>query len=244
MQLTVLGCHGPYPPAGGSCSGYLVDYNGCRILLDCGNGVLSRLQHNLKLWELDAIILSHLHADHLSDIMVLRYGLEKAYQDRLRKKPLRLYAPPGPATEFERLHYKNAYKVIPLEPGRDIEIGPFAIETTYGAHSVPALAMRIRTASSQMVYTGDTEYIDCLSAFSKGTDLLLCDANYLEQDIENGLPNHMSAAQAAALAASAGVKKLLLTHHYPGRDPAVSLAEAFKYFPEAAVAVEGRIYMI
>jgi len=78
MKLTVLGCCGPYPAAGGACSGYLLEEDGYRVLIDCGNGVLSRLQQHLKSWELEAVLLSHLHFDHTADLMVLRYALDYA----------------------------------------------------------------------------------------------------------------------------------------------------------------------
>ncbi len=75
MRLTVLGgVWPPYPPAGGACSGYLLENDGDRILIDCGNGVLSRLQKYLAPWELDAIVISHLHNDHISDLFILRYA--------------------------------------------------------------------------------------------------------------------------------------------------------------------------
>jgi ribonuclease BN (tRNA processing enzyme) len=76
MKLTILGNNGPFPGAGGACSGYLLSNEKCNILLDCGNGVLSNLQKLIPLKMLDAIILTHLHSDHISDMMVLRYAIQ------------------------------------------------------------------------------------------------------------------------------------------------------------------------
>lgn len=244
MQLTVLGCYGPYPPAGGACSGYLVRENGFNLLIDCGNGVMSRLQNHLEFWQLDAVILSHLHADHYSDTMIMRYGLEIAFSKGLRSKPLPLYAPPEPVSEFERLPYKNAYAVSSLAEGGEWRLGPFTIKTMAGIHAVPSLAFCIQSPSGTLVYSGDTEYYEGLAEFASGADILLCEANYQEADIRNGLPNHLSSAQAAQIATAAGVKKLLLTHHHPERDPATSLAEAVKHFPGAELASEGAIYYV
>lgn len=242
MKLTVLGCYGPYPPGGGCCSGYLLQENNCNILIDCGNGVLSRLQEHLDYQDLDAVILSHLHADHVSDIMIMRYGLEIAYNRGERSEPLHLYAPDTPGEEFDRLPYKNAYTVKALQPGKELQIGPFAIRVRTGVHAVPSMAMHITSASGTLVYSGDTEYYPELEQFASGADLFLCEANFTEADIENGLPNHLSTAQAARLAAAAGVKKLLLTHHHPERDLTKSLKEAEKYFPAAEQAREGLSY--
>lgn len=244
MQLTVLGCYGPYPPAGGACSGYLVREGDYNLLIDCGNGVLSRLQEHLKFWQLDAVILSHLHADHYSDIMVMRYGLEIAFGKGLRSEPLPLYAPAEPPLEFERLPYKNAYAVNAVADGEELNLGPFSIKFKAGIHAVSSMAMRIESPAAVLVYSGDTEYSSGLVDLAQGADLFLCEANYLDADILAGLPNHLSSDQAARIAASAGVKKLLLTHHHPERDPAASLAEAGKYFHTVEPAREGKTLQI
>jgi len=244
MQLTVLGCFGPYPPAGGCCSGYLLQEDNCNLLIDCGNGVLSRLQQHLDYRKLNAVILSHLHADHYSDIMIMRYGLEISFQQGERFEPLPLYAPAHPETEFESLPYKNAYSVSTLEAGQTLQIGPFTILPREGVHAIASMALKIRTASKIFVYSGDTEYDSGLEQFASGADFFLCEANYLEADIEKGFPNHLSSAQAAQIAAAAGVKKLYLTHHHPERELEQYLAEAKKYFSKVEAAREGEKYLI
>ncbi len=238
MQLSILGCYGPYPPAGGACSGYLLQDKGCSILLDCGNGVLSRLQNYLSFWQLDAVLLSHLHADHFSDVMIMRYGLEMAYNRGLRTEPLPLYAPADPVSEFERLPYKNAYNVMSIADGEELTIGPFRILFRSGIHAVPAFSMRIEAPSATLVYSGDTEYYRGLEELAFGADLFLCEANYSEADLDAGLPNHLSAAQAAQVAAAAGVKRLMLTHHHPEREPGLSLSPAAKHYPGVELATE------
>lgn len=244
MQLTVLGCYGPYPPAGGACSGYLLESGGTALLLDCGNGVLSRLQQHLPFWKLDAVILSHLHADHCADLSVMRYGLEMAYNRRLRSEPLPLYAPAEPSAEFERLPYKNAYNVKKIIEGDKLSLGPFSVSFNFGVHAVPSVGIRIETAEAGLVYSGDTEYHSGLEELARGARLFLCEANYLEADLNAGLRNHLSAGQAARIAAAAGVKELVLTHHHPESDPAAVLDESAKHFPSAGLAVEGKTYFM
>jgi ribonuclease BN (tRNA processing enzyme) len=244
VQLTVLGCYGPYPPAGGACSGYLLEAGDTTVLLDCGNGVLSRLQQHLPFWKLDAVILSHLHADHCADLAVMRYGLEMAYKRGLRNEPLPLYAPAEPAAEFERLPYKSAYNVEKIVEGGKLSFGSFSVNFRFGVHAVPSVGIRIDTAETSLVYSGDTEYHSGLEELASEARFFLCEANYLEADLESGLRNHLSADQAARIAAAAGVKELVLTHHHPERDPATVLAEAAKHFPSAVLAVEGRTFVI
>lgn len=239
MKLTVLGCYGPYPAAGGACSGYLLEEDGCRVLIDCGNGVLSRLQQHLKPWELEAVLLSHLHFDHTADLMVLRYALDYARARGLRLQPLPLYAPPEPASEFKRLLYKELFEPVAVSAAEPLQIGPFQIQFMETIHALPCLAMRIETEKGVLVYSGDTEYFDGLAVFAGGADLFLCEANYQEEDMAHSPSNHLSAAGAARLAAHAGVNRLLLTHLHPERRPALSLEEARKDYAAAELAREG-----
>lgn len=87
MKLTVLGNQGAAPGAGGVCSGYLLENDNAKVLIDCGSGVLANLQKVCKVSELDAIILTHLHSDHMSDMMVLKYTIEVS-RVRLGELPL------------------------------------------------------------------------------------------------------------------------------------------------------------
>ena len=97
MELTVLGRYGPYPRAGGACSGYLVRAEGTTLLVDCGAGVLSRLFSVCALCQIDAILLSHLHYDHCADLSVLRYALEQQGARGSVALPVPVYAPDAPA---------------------------------------------------------------------------------------------------------------------------------------------------
>ena len=64
MEVTILGCSGGYPGPGQSASGYLLTINEKKVLIDCGSGVFSNLQLHVPLNGLDAILITHLHADH------------------------------------------------------------------------------------------------------------------------------------------------------------------------------------
>lgn len=242
MELTVLGCYGPYPAAGGACSGYLLQEEGCRVLLDCGNGVLSRLQQQVSFKSLDAVVVSHLHSDHMADLLIMRYGLDMALARGERAEPLPLYAPPEPAAEYERLPYKNAYRLEPLNPSQPLQLGPFQFTFQQTVHALPCLAMRVESGRGILVYSGDTEYFPELATFVRGADLFLCEANFQNEDMAQNPPNHLSAAQAAQIAAEAGVGRLLLTHLHPERERSLSLREAEVYFKDVEAALEGARY--
>ncbi len=76
MRITVLGKSPSWQDAGGACSGYLVEDGGTRLLLDCGNGVFSKLRQRVDYTELDAVLISHLHADHFLDLVPYSYALD------------------------------------------------------------------------------------------------------------------------------------------------------------------------
>lgn len=207
MKLTVLGCYGPYPIKGGSCSGYLIEEDQSKILLDCGNGVFSNYQKNFSLEDLDAIILSHLHPDHISDIFILRYALE------FRKKSIKIFAPNNPHEEFIRLFHKS-YEISIIDSKKSFKIGNMMIHFEKMNHVVPDYAICIEANGKKLVYSGDTSYTQKLIDFSKNADFLLCEAGVLEKDLVN-TPPHLSPEQAVEIGERANAKRIMLTHFYP-----------------------------
>src|SRR2546426_10336893 len=96
MRLTVLGKSPSWQDAGGACSGYLIEEDGATVLLDCGNGVFSKLRRFRDYTAVDAVVISHLHADHFRDLAPFSYGL--TYPPRQPPEPVdRWPGPPGPA---------------------------------------------------------------------------------------------------------------------------------------------------
>ena len=94
MKLTVVGCSGSFPSAESACSSYLVEADGFRLLLDMGNGALGELQRHFGLYDLDAIFLSHLHADHCIDMCA--YFVARYYRhDGGRCDAIPVYGPEG-----------------------------------------------------------------------------------------------------------------------------------------------------
>ena len=71
LTVTVLGCDGSYPGPGGACSGYLVTCDGTNLWIDCGPGTLAAIQMHLRIEEIDAVLITHEHPDHWSDLQHL-----------------------------------------------------------------------------------------------------------------------------------------------------------------------------
>ena len=116
MKLTVLGCYGPYAPAAGACSGYLLQNDGFNLMLDCGHGAFAYLQKYINFRELHALVISHFHPDHYADIYAVRHALVGAFQDGSRKDPLVVYMPLEPKSIFDEISsWRDVFITIPLE---------------------------------------------------------------------------------------------------------------------------------
>lgn len=242
MQLTVLGAYGPYPPAGKACSGYLLEDGETKIMLDCGNGTLSRLQAKCHPWELQAVVISHLHSDHISDLFILRYALDMAVGRGDINGALKIYLPADPLEEFNRISYKEVFQLNKITADSNFVIGPFLFTCLRTVHPLETYAYKITAGNKTLIYSADTEYYPALEDFVAGCDLFLCEANYLEHDMPK--PNHLSAGQAGKIAADNRVQKLLITHLPPIRDPEEYLREARTYYSAAEIAREGETYQV
>ncbi len=209
MRLTVLGRYSPYPPPGGACVSYLLTAGETQILVECGSGAVSRLQEVSHWNNLSAVVLSHLHGDHMSDMLVLKYAVYLDVLSGKRKEPLVVYCPAEPAAERSLLDYKGAMRVVPVGPGDTVEIGGVTVKFVAAVHSIPALSMSFEHQGKRLVYSGDTEPNPALRALAEGADMLLCEATLTE---DRKGPGHMTGADAGRLAAGASVGRLLLTH--------------------------------
>lgn len=237
MKLTILGNNGPYPQKGGACSGYLLSSDSGRtnIIIDFGTGCLSNLPAHISYADINAMILSHLHFDHMSDMLPLQYAL----QFNPAAAPIPVFAPDAPAPVRELL---NA-PCFNTETIRNCEIGEMSIRVIPARHPVPTYAVRVECDGKVFGYTGDSNTLDTLPAFFEGCDLLLADAGL---SLEHWNPNapHFSAAGCGSLASSANAGKLLLTHLNPRYTTQALVDEARTEFTETQFTVIGESYRV
>ncbi|QGQ44571.1 MBL fold metallo-hydrolase [Metabacillus sediminilitoris] len=230
MKLKVIGYWGGFPAANEATSGYLLESNGYKLLVDCGSAVLSKLQETISIDELDAVILSHYHHDHIADIGPLQYANYVTSMLKGTKKTLPIYGHALDMQAFNRLTYKDATKGIVYDPHKSLMIGPFTLTFLRTIHPAPCFAMRITDQKSTIVYTADSSFQEAFIPFSTGADLLIAESNfYADQDGTNA--GHMNSKEAAHIAEAANVKQLLLTHlpHFGEHDNLVKEAsEDFK----------------
>lgn len=211
MKMTVIGFWGGYPEAGEATSGYLLEHNGFRLLVDCGSAVLSQLQKYIRVEELDAVLLSHYHHDHVADIGVLHYARLVKTLTVGNVPELPIYGHTLDERGFASLTHEPYTKGVAYDPEKTIEIGPFTIAFMKTKHPVPCFAMRITAGGQTIVYTADSSYLPEFMAFAKEADLLICECNmYADQD--GTKVGHMNSTEAGIIAKEAGVRKLLLTH--------------------------------
>lgn len=237
MNLTVLGCSGSYPGPGMACSGYLVRTDRTTIWLDAGSGTMANLQRHISIADVDAVVLTHGHVDHFTDVR----SLAVAAQYYVKRPKVPVY---GPADLMEFLRHSERH-LVPHDArdGDQITIGDVDLTFSATKHSVPTLAVRFDAGDRSLGYSSDTGPEWSLSALGDGLDLALVEATFLE-DGEGSSP-HLSARQAAMTAKDAGAKRLLLTHIAPTIDRDRSRAEAkAAYGGDVEIAVENQTYAL
>ncbi|MFE8700270.1 MBL fold metallo-hydrolase [Cytobacillus sp. FJAT-54145] len=215
MKLTTVGFWGGYPKVNEASSGYLLEHDGFNLLIDCGSSVLAKLQNFVQPEELDAVILSHYHPDHIADIGVLQHA--RLIQGFLGKEmnTLPIYAHSLDQQEFAKLTYKNITQGIAYDPNQTLKVGPFTVQFLLTVHPAPCYAMRFEVDGKSFVYTADTAYKEEFIGFCQDADLLLCECNFYSNQDGKGA-GHMNSFDAGNLATQANVKQLVLTHlpHY------------------------------
>jgi ribonuclease BN (tRNA processing enzyme) len=229
MQLTVLGCSGTFPGPASPCSGYLVEHDGFRLVLDLGAGALGALQRHIDLLEVDAVYISHLHADHCIDLVAYSYA--RRYHPDGIPPTLPVYGPAGMAERicaaFEEPPQRgllDVYDFREVPVGTQV-IGPFHVRTVRSNHPIECHAMRIEAGGRSLTYSGDTGVCDDLVELARGTDLFLCEASWPHAP-DNPPGVHLSGREAGEHAQRAQVGRLLLTHIVAFSDPEVIVEEA------------------
>lgn len=244
-RAVVLGSCGGWPEAGRACSGFVIEHEGTLVVLDLGYGTASRLFALLgssTAEGVDAVVLTHGHADHLVDVHAL---FRARWFGRRDAAKLPLYAPASAVAVLAGLEgdegaLHEVFEVHDL-PGGPYRVGPFLLEACALPHYVPNVGVRLSAPGFVVAYTGDTAPDPALADLGRHADLFIVDATDRHQ--RPGIPAadaelDLTAAQAGAAAAAAGARRLLLTHFWPGNDRAASAAAAAAAFPGQILIAE------
>jgi ribonuclease BN (tRNA processing enzyme) len=231
LRLTVLGKSPSWQDADGACSGYLIEEDGTTVLLDCGNGVFSKLRRFRDYTKVDAVVISHLHADHFLDLVPFSYAL--TYAPRQQSVPVdrwhgtdtparpSLHAPHGATEVFRRVVgawgnddlIENAFDIQEFEPESVLEIGSLRFRFQHVPHFTETFAIDIASMNGggRITYGADCSPNEELVEFARGTDLLIVEAT-LPRPERTGIRGHLTPEEAAQHATKANVKQVLLTH--------------------------------
>ncbi|MFC5666525.1 MBL fold metallo-hydrolase [Kitasatospora misakiensis] len=235
LRLRVLGSATPYPSVDNPCSGYLVSAGGTHVWMDAGSGTLGPLQRHVRLDELAAIWISHLHADHCADLLTAYYGA--LYADVRLAAPIPLYGPPGIGDRLAgfltntavRSPIESAFAVTELYDGHQVEVGPLRLTSRAVAHGMPAFALRVEASGGSLVYSGDSAPCAALTQLADGCDVLLCEADGAQPPAE-GEPLHHTAEDAGRTAEAARAGRLIVTHVGRLLTPEQAVAGAAAHF--------------
>jgi ribonuclease BN (tRNA processing enzyme) len=243
VELIVLGASGTWPEEGGALSGYLLRQDGFNLWLDAGSGTMANLQKYIAISEVDAMIITHEHADHCVDVYPLFYA---RYYGGQGANGMPLYIPKGFGGRLNGLLSKESigafrvgFDVHEVEPGDRFELGPFRVSAGGMSHlGLPALGFRLENDGTSLCYSGDTGPTPELVDLARDCGVLLAEATYQERDELTGF--HLSSRQAAEHARDAGVGRLVLTHILPTHDKVESIRQAAgAYDGPIDAAVEG-----
>ncbi len=260
MRLTVLGKSPSWQDVDGACSGYLLEQDGTTVVLDCGNGVFAKMRRFVDYVDVDAVVLSHLHADHFLDLVPFSYAL--TYAPRQQPVPVArwpgtdhparplLYSPPGGTEVFRRVVgawgnedlIENAFALEEYAPDSALEIGPFRIDFTPVPHFLDTFAISVRANGARLAYGADSRPAPELVEFARDADLFLVEAT-LPRPERTGIRGHLTPEEAGAHAREAGAKRVVLTHISDELDQDMArdlAAEAFGGPVE--VAADGAVY--
>jgi ribonuclease BN (tRNA processing enzyme) len=261
VRITVLGKSPAWQDADGACSGYLVEGGGRTVLLDCGPGVFGKLRRFVDYVDVDAVVITHLHADHILDLIPFASGLR--YAPRQQPVPVdghpgtptparpRLYAPPGALEAFAGMcratgmsadHIELAFDVAVYDPADAVAIGGLAVRFQPVPHFIPANAVEFAEGGARFTFSADCAPNRELCDFAAGTDLLLIEAT-LPRPERDGQRGHLTPREAGEHGARARAKRVVLTHFSDELDVAWALAEGAQGFgAPVAAAHEGATF--
>ncbi|MGH2873813.1 MAG: MBL fold metallo-hydrolase [Solirubrobacteraceae bacterium] len=249
-RVTTLGGCGGWPEPGRACSGFVVEHDDFRVVLDLGYGTLPRLLGLLDSAVadgLDAVVITHEHADHMVDL----HGLFRARWFGRRDGPrIALYAPQpvlGKVVALEDPEAAEDLKTVfdwsPL-PAAPYRVGPFALESVALPHHVLTAGVRLSAPGLTVAYTADTGPDPALTELGRDADVFIVDATHpTPPPTVAGRPRYLlSATEAGEIAAAAGARHLLLSHFWPGTDRDIAVGEARRSFAgEIHQADEGTV---
>jgi ribonuclease BN (tRNA processing enzyme) len=263
VDLRVLGKSPAWQDAGGACSGYLFEDDSSCLLVDCGSGVFGKLRSARDYADIDAVVISHLHGDHILDLVPFASAL--TYAPRHQPVPVdgwpgtddpprpRLIAPPGAREAFRRLcaaagmseeHIEKGFTLEEYDPGAPVSVGDLELRFQPVPHFLPTHAIAVGNGTQRLTYSADSSPSEELCEFARGCDLLLIEAT-LPRPEREGPRGHLTPEEAGEHGRRAGARRLVLTHISDELDADWARREAERGFGgPVEIAHEGAVYRL
>lgn len=222
MRLTVLGGSAASPNTGAGCAGFLVQRGNTSVVLDLGPGTLQELRRHADFRTLSAVIISHMHVDHMLDLIALRHAL--AYNPIPAPGPVPVWLPPGGAAMLAQVTapfdlcddpglFDATVTVREYAPAGPLQVGDLEIRFQRTVHILPAWAMRVCAPEGDLGYTADGGPTSTWDDLLRGVRVLIAEATLLDPgERPIALRGSLTAAEAGALAERCGAETLLLAH--------------------------------
>lgn len=254
MDLTILGRSPASPNPGEACAGYLVQAGASRVLLDIGPGVVAQLVGRHHPDDLEGVVVSHMHADHMLDLVTLRYVYP--WQARSKEERLRVVMPPGSGDQLLSLakgvgssrHFEDIFRISEHDGSSPFTLGSLSLTPVRTQHFIPCWGFRVEAAGRRLAYTADTAPCGGLADLADAPDLLLSEATLRSLDEDAAPPEprgHLLPAEAGSAARDGGARALMLTHLPLDGDGSWATAQAAEtYGAEVTLATPGRTYEV
>lgn len=238
-RLTIIGSAGTHASADRVCSSYLISHEGTNLLLDVGSGAMHNLCKVMDLADLDAILISHMHPDHFSDLYGLQYALRF---HPAQPGPIPVYGPPGMFDLFTSLLPEESVEKLTgllqfhtTSAGDTLAIGTLRTRLFAMNHPIQCVGSRTTAGDHVIAFSGDTAPTEQTTPLAHQADLFLCDATWTESQRPLPADVHCTGLEAGQAAAAAGAKRLVITHVSPYNDPQAVADEAAKAYDGAII---------
>jgi ribonuclease BN (tRNA processing enzyme) len=254
MRLTILGRSPASPNPGEACAGYLIEGDGSRVLVDIGPGVVAQLVRRHHPDELNAVVVSHMHADHMLDLVTLRYVYP--WRDLRPDERLSVFLPPGSADQMLDLakgvgsarHFESCFRLAEHDGSTPLSFGSMSLTPVETQHYIPCWGFRVEADGRRLAYTADTAPCGGLTDLADGADLLLSEATLrsLDEDAQPPEPRgHLTPAEAGEAARDGSSRRLMLTHMPVNGDGSWARTTASEAFEaEVEIAEPSTIYEV
>ena len=221
MRATVLGAGPACPGPGEACSGFLVEQDQLKIVIDFGTGVVSNLQNCCDLSDISHIVITHMHPDHFLDLIPLRYALRyRDVYDTDSRAKLALFLPPDGAAALNKVaspfaesdsFFSEVMEVAEYEPGALLVIGELVLQFEQVKHYVPTWGVSI-TGTKKLAYSADSGICPAIQTLARDADLFICNAGANPGIDDPTNWGHLQPEEAGQIARRAEARRLWLSH--------------------------------